>query len=289
MQTKEDATRALQTLVRRRRAVDLEALFEALGTRSRMTVFRRLKETGYFSSFSHGGRYYTLTDIPTFDELGLWFCDDVGFSRAGTLKETIARRVDEAPEGQTHAELQHVLRLRVHNTLHELVQQGRIGRVHWQKVGLYVSANPDHAAEQVARREELTRTLAEVLRTLSSEETIEVLVEALRATAAVPTEAVVAERLAARDVRIEPRLIEQVYETYGLVPGKKRRARRARGGEGALGLAAPASSPASGQLWARVRERLRGSRSLPRLWAPNGRAEDGPPVRPDRWSMATLR
>lgn len=221
MRTKEEAIKMMQALVRRRHVVELDALCEVLGTQSRMTVFRRLKGVGYYSSFSHGGRYYTLAGVPAFDDLGLWFHKGIGFSRAGTLKETVARQVDAAPDGHTHAELQHVLRVRMHNTLHELVREGRIGRELWRRVSLYVSARPQRAAEQLAGRQETARMLAEALRVLTAEETVEVLIEALRAAPTVPTPAVVAESIALRDRQLTVRHVEQVYETYGLVPGKK--------------------------------------------------------------------
>ncbi len=65
---------------------NLDELFHLLDTHSRMSVFRRLKPLGYLSSFTDAGRYYTLPDIPKFDPLGLWFYQEVGFSRVGTLK-----------------------------------------------------------------------------------------------------------------------------------------------------------------------------------------------------------
>lgn len=221
MQAKEAAIKIMQAFVRRSRVVNLAALFEVLGTRSRMTVFRRLKGVGYHSSFSHGGRYYTLAEVPAFDDLGLWFYKDIGFSQAGTLKETVARQVDAAPNGHTHAELQHVLRVRMHNTLHELVREGRIGRELWRRVSLYVSARPQRAAEQLAGRQETARMLEEALRVLTAEETVDILVEALRATPAIPAPVVVAKSIALRDRQLTVRHVEQVYETYGLVPGKK--------------------------------------------------------------------
>ena len=94
----EQARDRLLKLLRRRRVVALRDLFEALGTRSRMTVFRRLREVGYRTSFTHRGQYYRLAELPEFDECGLWFHGDVGFSRSGTLKETIAVQVEQAPE-----------------------------------------------------------------------------------------------------------------------------------------------------------------------------------------------
>jgi len=70
MSTADDPRRALRRLFRKSLVADLDALFETLHTHSRMTVLRRLKDVGYLSSFTHTGRYYTLADIPRFDEHG---------------------------------------------------------------------------------------------------------------------------------------------------------------------------------------------------------------------------
>jgi len=70
-----------------------------------MSVFRRLREIGYLSSYTHTGSYYTLADIPEFDDFGLWRHQAIGFSRFGTLKATVARRAENADTGCTHAEL----------------------------------------------------------------------------------------------------------------------------------------------------------------------------------------
>ena len=225
MGSKQEPTKELRKLVRRAKTVELESLFGACNTRSRMTVFRRLRKVGYLSSFTHGGRYYTLLDVPSFDERGLWFHGDIGFSRAGTLKQTVAEQVEQAPEGRTHHELEHLLRVRVHNTLLELVRQGRIGREHFQRKNLYVSADPDRAAEQVAGRHELVALLAEVHRVLTDEEVVCVLVEALRAAPEIPAPDLVFQRLRARGVCLEPRHVVQVYEAHELVPGEKKTAR----------------------------------------------------------------
>jgi hypothetical protein len=53
MPMSEQARDRLAKLLRRRRILELRDLFEALGTRSRMTVFRRLREAGYRTSGRH--------------------------------------------------------------------------------------------------------------------------------------------------------------------------------------------------------------------------------------------
>ena len=221
MVAEEKARQALRKLIRRMSVVDIAVLCEELGTSSRMTVFRRLKEIGYRTSFTHAGRFYTLEDFPAFDELGLWFHKDAGFSREGTLKATLIAHVERAPDGRTHAELQRVLNVRVHNPLLGLLREGRIARAPFGPMSLYVSADPAKAAEQVSRREELGRVMAEAFRELTQDETLEVLAEALRAAEGIPAPEVVAQRLVARGVRIESRLVQQAFDAHGLVPGKK--------------------------------------------------------------------
>ncbi len=217
MGSSEQVVRFLQ----RKKVADMNTLRDALGGRSRRSIFRDLAKIGYLSSYTDVGRYYTLQDIPKFDEQGLWFHRDIGFSKAGTLKQTVAVQVEQTPEGRTHGEFQHILRVRVHNTLLDLLRQGRIGRERLRRVYLYVSADPGRAEQQVAARRELAAALAEMLRVATDEEVVEVLVEALRAAPGIPEPDIVAGRLVARGIRLEPHHIEQVYEEHGLVPGKK--------------------------------------------------------------------
>ena len=56
MVSKDESRNSVRGLVRRVRVVQLEDLYGVLATRSRITVFRRLREVGYLSSFTHCGR-----------------------------------------------------------------------------------------------------------------------------------------------------------------------------------------------------------------------------------------
>ena len=119
--------KVLLKMFRKKYIANLDELFHLLDTHSRMSVFRRLKPLGYLSSFTDAGCYYTLQEIPKFDTLGLWFYQDVGFSRAGTLKSTAIDIVHFSEAGKTPTELLNLLRLKVanslHNTLHGLIKE----------------------------------------------------------------------------------------------------------------------------------------------------------------------
>jgi len=217
MLPRDQAEKALRRLFRRERVVELDALFRVLQTRSRMSVFRRLREVGYLTSYTHAGRYYTLAEVPEFDEHGLWYHRGVGFSQTGTLKETLAEDVPASEAGRTHAELEGLLRLRVYNALLELVREGRIGRERFERVHLYLSAEGERAAEQLARRRELVRAEAP----LPPGTVVEVLVEALRAAEVGIEPGTIVVRLRSRGVQVTPEQVSQVCAAYGLAAEKK--------------------------------------------------------------------
>ena len=229
---KNGSIRALERHFRRTRAADLDALFRVLDTHSRMSVFRRLREIGYLSSYTHTGRYYTLAHIPEFDAHGLWFFQGIGFSKAGTLKRTVVALIQSSEAGRRHEELEVLVRIRVHNTLLILVRDGAISRERVAGAYLYVSGDKDRAAEQIARRKALLTETPEGKTVLPDTTVIEVLSEALVAGSVRIAPQIVAARLSARGVIVSSAEVEEVFARYGVDAGKKTarpRSRRSRG------------------------------------------------------------
>lgn len=220
-----DASRlALERLFAHRPVADLPRLRRALGTRSRMSVFRRLSTLGYLSSYTHTGRYYTLRSIPQFDTDGLWRFEGAGFSRDGTLKATVCRLVEIAEAGRTQRELQMRLGVRVHNPLLDLVEGRQLRRESVEDEYVYVAAARAQATEQLARRRALpTAPMAPTLE-------VEVLLEVMHgARLPPPAEATVAARLAARGVIASVAEVAAVLDRHGLKktpPSRSRRSRR---------------------------------------------------------------
>jgi hypothetical protein len=95
---------------------------------SHMTVFRALRKLGYHTSYNHNAGYYTLTDVPQFDDWGLWTYRDVRFSRTGSLVDTLVGLVSQSPGGLTVGELEQRLHTPLASLLSRLVQQGRLQR-----------------------------------------------------------------------------------------------------------------------------------------------------------------
>jgi len=216
---------ALRSYFRKHRVAEISALFRLLDTRSRMSVFRRLKAIGYRSSFNHAGRYYTLSDVPQFDRWGLWFHGDAGFSCAGTLKATVVELVEGSAAGMTPKDLLALLKLPVantlYNTLHELRREARIQRQELAGYHLYVSADRQRANKQLMAQRQAMDQQPSAPVPVSDETLIAVLVEALQGAEVLVPASMVASRLAARGVAVTAAQVEQIFTRYGLEPEKK--------------------------------------------------------------------
>ena len=214
MLTPADSSEALTVLFRTRPVADLAVLYATLDTASRMSVFRRLSAVGYLSSYSHAGRFYTLREIPRFDQDGLWCHQGVCFSSHGSLKSTVAHLVDEATAGRTHHELYVRLRIRVQNTLLELVHAQRIGRDAWAGSYLYVSADAGRAdAQRAARRQPREEASGEAV-DLPTAVVIDVLLELIQGAGVGIDAACVAERLRARGVAVTTDQVDRLFRLH---------------------------------------------------------------------------
>jgi len=145
----------LRQFLRRSRIATLPQLKQLLGTEADITVFRKLKELAYRTSYSHRGSFYTLDEIAAFDERGLWSFDSVWFSRHGTLVATAEVCVTQAPAGYFASELENILHVPVKEPLLRLIEQDRIARQTVSGLYLYCASNPRIRQQQLQARQVL--------------------------------------------------------------------------------------------------------------------------------------
>lgn len=144
----------LRALLKKQRIATLDKLKQAIGTTSTMSVFRRLKELGYRTSYSHRGRFYTLAETPKFDNDGLWSYQSVGFSRFGNLLQTAQQFVEQAGAGFTAAELRSLLHVEVKQSLLQLVHQRQLGRERIGQHFVYLARAKEQRTRQKQQRQE---------------------------------------------------------------------------------------------------------------------------------------
>lgn len=138
--------------LKRDKIATMEDLRKIIGTQSRMTVFRRLKELNYITSYSHSAKYYSLYRIAEFNNQGLWFYNSVLFSRHRTLIKSVKCFVNESEMGYTASELEEILKIKVDDVLFGLVKGQEIEREKFS--GRYVYYSRRHP---IRKRQELFR------------------------------------------------------------------------------------------------------------------------------------
>jgi hypothetical protein len=139
MPTRQAPADRLRDAFHRQHVLVLPEMMEILGTSARMSVFRRLRALDYRASYSHAGRYYTLTEVGRWNDQGLWVWEGIRFSLHGTLLVTLPYLIDTAPAGRFAGELEEQLGVRVHNALATLHQRARVERHQIGDAFLYLS------------------------------------------------------------------------------------------------------------------------------------------------------
>ncbi len=163
MNTTKYHLKAIKQFFDRHKIATVDQLREALGNPARCTVFRKLSDLQYLSSYSHRGKYYTLISIARFSEQGLWSFGSVWFSRFGNLLQTCQAIVDRCDAGYSAGELKDIVQVKTKHALTKLVRDSRLVRETFDSVYVYFSAQKDVASRQIKTRKALLRQSAAYL------------------------------------------------------------------------------------------------------------------------------
>ena len=203
---------------KRKKVLTKQELLDAAGC-STMTAWRLLSQHGYFTSYNHNARHYTIAGIPKFDEHGLWNYRKVRFSKWGSLTKTIIGLVQESSAGLTAEQLQQLLKLKnVKPQLTRLIAKNALSRERAEGRFIYFSV-PDASARK--QRKQRTKEIEE-RRTIHAlpplEQIVALLVEIIRRPQNTPRQW--ARRLSRQGVRIGTGDIQAVLGHYQIDPKK---------------------------------------------------------------------
>ncbi len=164
MNTTRYQIQALKKFLDHQKIATLDEVKAALCDPARCTVFRKLAELEYLSSYSHRGKYYTLKSIAQFKAQGLWNYRTVWFSRFGNLLDTAEALVQESEAGYTAAELKGILHVKTKHALTQLTRSGRLQRQEFNSVYVYL-AGESHVAnrQRKARKVHLQASSASLI------------------------------------------------------------------------------------------------------------------------------
>ncbi len=152
-------------------------LAESLGY-AVISVRRFLSAIGYFRSYNHNGKWYTLGSTPRFNRDGIWVYERICFSRHGSLTETITHLVDKSPAGLSAKELGNRLDHRCHSVLMNLYKAGRIDRTKVDQQFIYLST--EGRRKRVQSTALKARTMPPVSIPFTAETAVFVLVEFIK-------------------------------------------------------------------------------------------------------------
>jgi transposase len=142
-----------------------------------ITVRRLLRQVGYFRSFTHNGKWYTLRTLPSFNRLGIWHYQGIGFSKHGNLTATIVLWVAQSPAGLSARELADRLEHPCHAVLTLLHKQGQLDRIQVGSQFQYLSLEPTRNQRQ---RNQLAAHPSGSSSSLSTQAAVLVLVEHIK-------------------------------------------------------------------------------------------------------------
>ena len=148
MKTPKYSSLTLSRLFKRNGIATFDELKSVLGNPSRVTVFRKLSELEYLSSYSHRGKYYTMRSVARFSSEGLWRFKAVWFSQYGNLLDTAQALVEQSNAGYSAMELKAIVHVKTKHALRDLTDRGRLQRTKIGAQYIYLAAD-----EQVARQQ----------------------------------------------------------------------------------------------------------------------------------------
>lgn len=105
------------------------------------TVQRDLKQLNAISSFTHSGRYISLENIPRYDDHGIWFYKDIGFTKYETSLELIMELINSSKEGLTREEIQEITRIKIFQQIQTLLLRDQLHRVKVGNKYVYIPYN----------------------------------------------------------------------------------------------------------------------------------------------------
>lgn len=141
---------------KREKIFTLPQLVEILQCSPR-TAQTKLKMWNTYTRYNQNGKYYTLPEIPIFDEMGLWRFKNVAFSRNGNLKQTIIHLVCASTSGLSGNELGKILGLTPQSFVHHFRNVTGIRREKHDGVYVYFSDESNVYRKQI--QEKISGTL----------------------------------------------------------------------------------------------------------------------------------
>ncbi len=99
---------------------------------SLITLRRDIAQLKGITSYTHQGQFISIPSIPVFDKFGIWFYNNIGFTKYGNSLELIINIINKSEKGITKEHLEEIMGIKISQQIQVLLQRNRLNRV---KVG----------------------------------------------------------------------------------------------------------------------------------------------------------
>ena len=165
---KSDRIKVIEEIFQIHKVLTISEISELLDC-SDVTARRRLKEAGYFSSYTHNSQYYTIESVAKFNQNGIWCHVYICFSKQFTLKQTIIDLIDNSRHGMTVRQISEIMLIKCYSPLNLFYKNGIFNRIRYDNKYIYLSTKQKIYERQLDYYKRLER--------LSPQVAIELLVE----------------------------------------------------------------------------------------------------------------
>jgi hypothetical protein len=157
--------------------------------------------------------WYTLHSIPSFNRRGIWFYQEIGFSKHGNLKQTIFHFVNKSSQGLTAKELFEILLIPCHPVLNQMYKKDQIDRFNTQRGFVYLSIDHNKRQRQLHRLQSQLTTAKEP-ESLNAQAAVYVLVEYIKNQEASIEE--LSKAVEKKEVKASPEAIAMLFKEHEL-------------------------------------------------------------------------
>ena len=134
----------------------------------------KLKSWKTYTSYNQNGKFYTLPQVPKFNQHDLWRYKGIAFSKHGNLKKTIIHLVKVSPAGLSGRELGELLNLSPQSFMHHFSKCSDMRRE--KHGGVFVYFADDDGLYKRQRRQRCSDVNRSAVATISDSEAVMILV-----------------------------------------------------------------------------------------------------------------
>jgi len=128
MKEQEIRIEAVQKVIRENTIQTFETILNKMNCSS-ITLRRDIKAISGVTSFTHRGKYITLEDIPVYNEFGIWFYRNIGFTKFKNSFDLIISVINNAEKGITKKEIEKILRIKISKQIQILLSRKQLNRI----------------------------------------------------------------------------------------------------------------------------------------------------------------